>query len=469
MLRVTKALKQWLRDEGHVLRIDHDDETYARMAGALMADGTLPAETLKQLSGDGKMKSPDPNKVFARGTTSNGDDGVRVKDASDQYDETRYVAKSAKTGEPVYDPIYQRECRLMSEGSKARAGVLFKHLANRSGLVNNPLSEHEEHLLDEMATKQRWCGKIGGEHYDDITGHRNVKALIDDATSGGLEITPIEFDSDIISFPLLNGELFPAVDLKPVPRGRRIEGASIDTPSMAWGGGDDTSIDIFSTADMVAAIDTTIFAIDGCVEVGRDFLSDSPVAVGETLTALVGDRMATELDKVVANGNGSTQPEGLFQAAGVGTVTPDNTTTGPPTLDDYIALLFAIGKQYRKAAHRVCFVSNDTTYRRSRAIKIDTASPSTDQRPALSPLTDINRYMTLEWPHRVQNDLGNSVCGIAAMAKYRMYRRLGLDIRFEQGGKDLARRNMILLVYRARFGGKLMDANAFAKWTNGQS
>src|SRR5690606_34534311 len=137
---------------------------------------------------------------------------------------------------------------------------------------------------------------------------------------------------------------------KPVPRGRRIEGASISTPTMSWGGADNSTIDLFDTTAMVRAIDTTIFAIDGAVEVGRDFLSDSPIAVGETLTGLVGERLMNELDKVIANGNGSTQPEGLFQASGVSTISPDNTSSGPPTLDDYLDLLFGVAKQYRKAA-----------------------------------------------------------------------------------------------------------------------
>ena len=125
-------------------------------------------------------------------------------------------------------------------------------------MVNDPRTEHEHSRLDEGCEKQAWCGKIGSEFYDDIGGGgniggdsygpANVKALIDDSTSGGLEVVPVELDSDIITFPLLHGELFPMVDLKAVPRGRRIEGASIGTPTMSWGGGDDQSISLFNTA-----------------------------------------------------------------------------------------------------------------------------------------------------------------------------------------------------------------------------
>lgn len=471
MIHITPGLKRWLVHNNFAVEsaLDNDDaygdsfwqQTAAR---AMMADNNpLTGDKLEELT---KMKttSPDPAKVFAQG---NDDPHIRVKNPSERYDETRVVAKSAKTGRPVFDPVYQRNVAEMSEASKARAGVLFKHIASRSRLFNYSLDEHEKAMLGEMMERQAWAGNVNGEYYEHIGGGR-VKALIDDNTSGGLEIVPIEFDSDIITFPLLHGELFPEVDLKPVPRGRRIEGASINTPTMSWGGGDDTSITPFTTTSMVAAIDTTIFTIDGAIEVGRDAIADSPVEVGTTLTGLVGERLMNSLDAVVANGDGTTQPEGIFQKSGVSTVNTDNGNTGPPTLADYQSLMFTVGKQYRKEAYRPRFVTNDTSYQRSKSIRVDDGG-STDQRPVMSPLTQINDYVTLGWGHRVENNLANTVAAFVAMMKYRLYRRLGIDIRFVEGGRTLALKNEVLMVYRARFGGQLMDANACAKWTDGQS
>lgn len=467
---ITPRLKQWLIDGGHIVP-QAGEQTYKMTAARLLTAGTLTAETYRELSEPMSTTSPDPTKVFNRnpGETRS----IRVKAPGEAYDEMRYIVKHAKTGMPAHDPVYGRECRSMSEGSKARAGVLLKHLARRGGVLGEPASEHEAAMLAEMVEKQAWAGRIGIEDYDFIGGGaRQVKALIDDNTSGGLEIVPIEFDSDIITFPLLTGELFPMVDLRPVPRGRRIEGASIGTPTVTWSGsGDNTEVTLFNTNAMVAAIDTTIFDVGGAVEVGRDFMSDSPVTVGEVLTQLVGERLSQTLDAVVAYGNGTTQPEGLFNASGVGTVTTDNGGSGPPTLADYIDLLFALPKQYRTPQNRVCFISNDTTYARSRAIRVDDGG-STDQRPVLTSgdTTSFNTYSTLGFPQKIENNnIPNTRCGIAAMARYRMYRRLGLEIRFETGGSYLARRNLALLVYRARFGGRLMDGSAFAKWTNGQS
>lgn len=220
---------------------------------------------------------------------------------------------------------------------------------------------------------------------------------------------------------------------------------------------------------MVSAIDTTIFPVTVAVEVGRDFLADSPANVGELLTAIIGERFRNELDKMIANGNGTTQPEGIFQKSGVSTVASDNGASGPPTLDDYESLMFTVGKQYRSPAMRPVFISNDTSYQRSRAIAIDTAATTTDQRPALAPLTEINTYRTLGWGHKIENNLGNTAIGFGCMAKYRLYRRLGFSVEWHQGGTTLARKNMALLICRGRFGGQVVDARAFAKMSGAQS
>lgn len=459
---ITETLKQWLVDEDHIVP-QAPERTFQLTVGRLLADGTLSAAKYRELCEVEPMSTkstPAPERLFDRGP-------IRVKEPSEAYDETRYDVKHAKTGQPVYDPVYGRECVSMSEGSKARAGVLLKHLANRAGVTSNPLSEHEKALLAEITEKQAWCGRIGEEWYDHIGNDHRIKALLDDNTSGGLEITPIEFDADLITFPLLTGELFPLVDLKPVPRGRRIEGGSISTPTIAWGGGDNTEISLFNTDSLVAAIDTTIFAVDAAIEVGRDFLSDSPAAVGETLVNLLGERLRNELDDVIANGNGTTQPEGIFVKSGISTVSSDNGNPGPPTLDDYETLMFTVGKQYRSAANRCVFISNDTTYQRRTGIKVDAATPSTDQRPVFG-MTH-NDYSTLGWPHKVQNDITNPRIAFGAMNRYRMYRRLGLTVEWHTQGSTLARKNLALLIVRARFGGKVMDANAFAKITDAQS
>ena len=478
---VNQRLVDYCKEQGLVpstLTIPIDDPWWREKLAELLVQGELSSDMYLELTaheptvqkaahekGGHKMSTTTTTIEDKAATILGGGDSVTVKTPSERYSEKRFVGRHVKTNQEIPNPFTGAATEKPSQRDFAKSGCLFKHLANRAGL-GVQLDDHERGLLDEMATRDQWAGNVGGDYKERFTG---VKALLDDATSGGLEITPTFFDDSLITFPLLSGELLPYVDLKPVPRGRRVEGGSVSTPTVSWGQGDNVTVDLFDTASLVAEINSTVFGTAVAVEIGRDFLSDAAVNVGQILTTLVGERLANELDVVIANGNGSNRPQGIFQASGLGSVTTDNGAGGPPTLNDYISLMFAIGKQYRTPANRCAFLTNDTSYQRSRSIAIDTATPTTDQRPALAPLTEISNYATLGWRHAIDTGIGNTVAAFGALAKYRLYRRMGLEIRFEQGGKELARKNLVLLVARARFAGRVMDASAFATWTNGQS
>jgi HK97 family phage major capsid protein len=130
--------------------------------------------------------------------------------------------------------------------------------------------------------------------------------------------------------------------------------------------------------------------------------------------------------------------------------------------------MFAVGKQYRSKSLNCAFITNDVTYRRSRGIQVDPNASTVNQTPVFG-LSAVNSYMTMEWPHKIQTDIANTKGAFGALSKYRLYRRQGFEIRWEMGGKELAQKNLALLIVRGRFGGRVVDANAFAKWTNGQS
>ena len=77
---------------------------------------------------------------------------------------------------------------------------------------------------------------------------------------------PIELEQDVITFPLLAGELYPLVDVKPIDKGRRIMGASVNTPHPELGRhGQSVHHAIRYLMCMIRALDTTIFVVDGAV------------------------------------------------------------------------------------------------------------------------------------------------------------------------------------------------------------
>ena len=476
LIKVTKPLIEWLKKNvpKRCPAVDPNatwethQNTFTHVAADAIASGTLTPEKYSELTRNKDMsRSPTAAEVYG-GTKSADYTHIRVKEPSESLSEKRVVGVHKKTGKPVMDTIYQQPATLPSEASAARAGVLLKHLACKAGIQQARLSEWERGLLDEVCETKEWCGQLGNEFHDNIPGGRNVKQLIDDAASGGIFLTPVEFDADIISFPLLGGELYPLVDVKPVERGRRIEGASLATPTLTWGEGDATTAPLFATAGMSAAINTTIYGASAAILVGRDFLADSPANVGAELVRLIGERLANELDRVIAVGAGGVEPTGFNTNCGT-LMTTTNAGARPPTLDDYTTLLFSVPKVYRQKNLNLAFVSNDVTYMRSKQIAVDATGAGTDQRPVLSPLTDINKYETLGWPHRVCNNIANTDAHCLCLSKYRLYRRTGLSIEWSTQGQTLMRDNLALLVCRTRVGGKLVDANAGAEWADGQA
>lgn len=420
------------------------------------ANGTLSETKLSRLCGtEDEVGKNTPTRVLAS------------KGAGKRYSPERPVAKHAKTGKPV--TYNGRQVRQASELELAKAGTWARYMLLRGGASIRPLNSHERGLLDELLEKDTFHVGLGDQdgNYDLVPGSR-VKALLSESTSGGLYANPYFFDEMFTTYPLLHSELFPFVDVREMPQSNRIETFALGNPSVTWGTAEGTAVSLYNTAGLVSQIQSTTFPVQVAIETGRDLLSDSPVAVGEALVEVVGQRMLAELDKVITTGDGTTQPQGLTNATGFVAVNSDNGASGPPTVADAESLLYAVQLPYRRGALNPAFVMNDTSYRRFRSISV---GPSDERRVFGSMYfgTDAPGYSLFEYPVRVSADMPNSKVIFAALKKYRMWRRQGFEVRWSDVGQTLMLKNTSLLVVRGRFAGKLLDANAMSQMSDFQS
>ncbi len=258
------------------------------------------------------------------------------------------------------------------------------------------------------------------------------------------------FDDQVIQTPLLNGELFPLINTIALDRGTRVEATEVGQVGSTWGGIDATPIALFNTLNYVTAFDTTIFRWEGAIRVGLDFLSDTPINFGQIITQQYGQELLEELDNVITNGNGTTQPEGIMLKAGVTTIA----WGGATTLGNYEQLRFGVTKQEHQSnvAASAVFCGTETSYRRARAIPVGAA----DARRLGG--MDYSSYNWMERPYKLNNNIANTQIFYAILARYRMYRRRGLTIVSTTEGDTLKRRNSILFVAMARYGGQLERA-----------
>lgn len=465
----SKKLSAWLIENDYLDRRDNSIVGIRAAAAAAIEDGTLSAAKFYSLFEDQVMTKSVAEKLFSgpdgggSAATFNVSGGtqVRVKAPSTQYNDVRYIAKHARLGTEIADG-YGSYASRPSQMSMAKAGVLLKQTARRAGLPTN-ITEHENELWREMLEADEWAAFDGNPEENKIYAPGQVKALVDDSVSGGLEAVPIEFDADLVGFPLLQNELFPLVDLKPVSRGRRIEGASMANPTASWGGGDNSEATLFNTANMIAPIDTTIHTVDIALEVGLDMMQDSPANVAAELLARCGRRLGNELDRVISRGGGVTEPQGVMLASGTTSVSFASAAVNVTKL---MSLLFGVGKAYKQeAGSNFVFCSNETSHARARGVA---TGVSGDTRLVLG--MDVESYNVFNHPWKIAGILPNTEHFAGCLGTcYRMYRRLGMSVKWETGGKTLTSKNLAYLMIRARFGGRVVDPAGFAVTTNSEA
>lgn len=475
--------ESWLCERGLIEHTADFTKTRQNVATAI-ATGALPADVISEIEAEcaaapspkanlkfqkgldpmtsTTTKSADPRQVFGGGSGN-----VKVKDPVAGFSTARTVGTHRKTGQPVSDGK-GGFAELPSECDLAQLGAYVRRLAQRAfGSSVCELRDSDKALLASLENLE-WAGQFDGRYERGLGTHLGVKAaLLDDSASGGTEAAPIFFDQLAILTPLLSGEIFPHVQVIDVPRGRRIEGVTIENVTIT-SSTEGTAISLFNTQNFIAAFDHSLYEASFAMQIGLDFLSDSPLALGSIVQQLCSEKLMAWLDEQIMSGDGTTEPEGILVGSGSTAFTSDNGGTGPWSFGDYLDAHFSVPKVYRRQNENCGFFSNDTTFARSRAIKVDVNSPSTDQRPVMSTVSDVNTYMSCGWPHRIENNIGNRVLGFGAFKRYRLYRRLGMTFKFETGGDTLSRTNTGLFIMRSRWGGGMANPDAFAICQTGQ-
>lgn len=412
---------------------------------------------------------------------------VRVKEAAEQYSNTTKAATypmfRGAGGKFGAHPLAGQVARVPgsdvpleqpSDRSKAVALAWVRFMAAKSsGGQPVPqwlkLTDHDRELVAYAAHNEKWSGVLETRDEVHVKFNRQkltplaIKTLLDDSTSGGIEITPVVFDDALILTPVLYGELFPFVDVVTVTRGRRVKGGAAVNPTFTSGVAEGTSITPFNTASYVSAFDTAIYPAVAAIELGMDFEDDSPVDLGGQVVDAFGFKALEWLDRTIAYGNGYSEPQGIFNATAATNVNSVYGSGGPFTVSDVEGMMFGLPKQFRNEANAfTCYVSNDYTYRKTRAIPVGPG----DERRVFG--MDHAGYKLLDYDHKIQNDIPDGYLGFVNLRRYRMYRRLGMTVRIETGGRQLALNNTRLIVVRMRYGGQLTIGGAAALMKDGQ-
>lgn len=357
-----------------------------------------------------------------------------------------------------------------SKADQAVCGAYFKWACvnNKPG-DNIPrglqMTDHDWELVKYAIHELAWTGRVNNDRVvvdDTKLSEMHVKMILDDSVSGGIEAVPAVLDNAVIQTPLLYGEVFPLVDVINIDRGRRIEAWSMGRPTMTWGIPEGTAIPLFDTTGFIGALDTTIFPCVGSMQLGNDFEEDSPANVGAMVIRAYGEAALETLDKVVVLGDGTTQPKGIFNTAGVTAVSSSAGAGGPVAVGDLEGLMFGVDKKFRtsRGGNRNVFLGNEVTYRRVRGIP--TAATYNTRVFGMN----YGDYQALGFPYRIHPEIPNNKLAFANMAWYRMWRRLGTQVKVEDRGQTLVQLNATLISLRMRYGGQMTLGGAAAVMTD---
>ncbi|HEX7447739.1 MAG TPA: phage major capsid protein, partial [Pirellulales bacterium] len=279
-----------------------------------------------------------PETIFAAPAAAG---APRVKRASEQYDSTKRrlcwpTDKKASlhlgrlAGQDL--TFENRPAYESSQLEKAMAGAWLKHkLASQIGTAHL-LSDHDKDLYRELVERGEWVGEVrdgNGTHYyrePSKLAPLHQKTLLSDSTSGGQYAVPYFFDVDLVTFPLLYGELFPLVDLRELNTSNQVKGATLANLTISAGPaeGDTPGVTLQTTTNLVGSLTTSIYNATGAITIGRDFLADSPIDLQADIIALYQKALLQWLDKEIATGDGTTGPLGLFSTSNVLTASSKN-------------------------------------------------------------------------------------------------------------------------------------------------
>jgi len=387
----------------------------------------------------------------------------RVKPGRESFSAEKMIGKHVRYGVQVKAPTSSTPMAMEpSELEYAKLGVYFKYFLRRHGLEMH-FREVEKSLLDDILNRDVWVSFENGEKTFH-TGHPAAgekASLLNDTLSGGEYLVPEWYDDLLIHTPLLHGELLPHVTIRTVPHGDTYRSAVIGNPTITSNLTDGTSATAMDATDLVGDFRGSIFDAGVYLKVSRDLLADVPVVdLGQDLLREMGQAWLNWLEEQIAVGDGTTEPQGIFNATGATVVSSANGTSGPFDVSDIEDLIFGLPLARRRMGFPA-FVMSDTMYKRARALPVGTS----DARRIFG--MDHQRYTLFEYPVKIQDNIPAGSLAFVNLTAYRLYRRPGPILAVETGGQTLTLDNLALIYLRGRVGGEIETGAAISKMTDG--
>jgi len=277
------------------------------------------------------------------------------------------------------------------------------------------------------------------------------KALSEGTAGAGGYLVPVEYRGELLRrLPELS-EIFPHVRHVPVITDSGEYPKLSSDVSITWGRSENE--DITETDPAFTQLDWTVRNMSAITCLSRELVDDANPAIVETITDLFAEAVAAERDKMIAVGDGSTQPEGLYSAAGLDALA----IGGALTYAKLVELKYSLQRRYHRSAR---WVMSSTNLQRITALTDDNGQPITRDALVAGETPRI-----LGKPFSIQDDLPDSVVFFGDLSQYLWFDRQRMVIESTTTGGDTFKKHQVAVKVVERCDGKLGLAEAFVKAT----
>ncbi|MHC5056724.1 MAG: phage major capsid protein [Planctomycetota bacterium] len=197
----------------------------------------------------------------------------------------------------------------------------------------------------------------------------------------------------------------------------------------------------------------TIHRLNALTKISRELVADAGIDLVDYLSTLFAEAVAVEEDRVIAVGDGSTQPEGLYSAAGL----QDYAVGGAIDYDALVEIYYTLPGRYRD---RAVWLGADDVFKSVRKLVDSAGQPL--WRPSLE--ADAPDRL-LGRPVITQSDLPTSVLLFGDPRYYHLYDREEFAVEGSTQAGDAFAAHQLWLKTWERVDGKLMLAESWVKGT----
>ena len=277
--------------------------------------------------------------------------------------------------------------------------------------------------------------------------HTVLKALSEGTDSAGGYLVPDEFHAEIIQrLPELS-ELAAYVRVVPVGGDAGTFPTLATDVSISW---DESENEAFDESNPVFGNKTfTIHRLNAITKTSRELVSDSKIKLAPYLTQLFAEAVAAERDKVIAIGNGTDRPQGIYSASGLSSVA----SIGTLAFTDLVEIEHTLAKKYRKGAR---WIMSNGNVQRVRSFK------DSDNRPIfIRDLQTGQPPRLLGYPISQQDDLPDSRIYFGDLKRYFWFDREKMAVESTTIGGDAFEKHQLWIKLWERCDGKVMLAEGF--------